>query len=153
MTSDSTKAPIRRRSAGLTFLEVIIAASILSIAAIAVLELLASSDSVSLTARRQALAAVEAERALETCAQAIKDGDDLPPTASLQTGMQGEALAGCTLAVVATNITEEFTIPPAGPSGSPRAVPIKLRFLVATVEAPDGDLLVRLERAVPVESF
>ncbi len=153
MTRDSFTVPTRCRSAGLTFLEVIIAASILSIAAIAVLELLASSDSVSLTARRQALAAVEAERALETCAQAIKDGDDLPTTASLQTGMQGEALAGCTIAVAATNITEEFTIPPAGPTGSPRAVPIKLRFLVATVEAPDGETLVRLERAVPVESF
>jgi hypothetical protein len=67
--------------------------------------------------------------------------------------MQGEALAGCTLAVAATNLTEEFTIPPAGPIGNPRAVPIKLRFLVATVEAPDGEVLVRLERAVPVESF
>lgn len=153
MTSEHTKVHARTRSAGLTFLEVIIAASILSIAAIAVLELLASSDSVSLTARRQALAAVEAERALETCAQAIKDGENLPAAASLQSGMQGEALMGCTLAVATSNITEEFTIPPAGPTGSPRAVPIKLRFLVATVEAPDGDVLVRLERAVPVESF
>jgi len=34
-------------------------------------------------ARRQALAAFEAERILESCAQAIKDGDALPPIASL----------------------------------------------------------------------
>jgi hypothetical protein len=67
--------------------------------------------------------------------------------------MQGEALGGCALSIAATNVTEEFTIPPAGPAGSPRAVPIRLRFLVATVEAPDGEVLVRLERAVPVESF
>jgi Tfp pilus assembly protein PilV len=92
MTNDASKSTIRRRSAGLTFLEVIIAASILSIAAIAVLELLASSDSIGLTARRQALAAIEAERALEMCAEAIKDGETLPSAASLQTGMQGEAV-------------------------------------------------------------
>ena len=153
MTNDASKSTIRRRSAGLTFLEVIIAASILSIAAIAVLELLASSDSIGLTARRQALAAVEAERALEMCAEAIKDGEALPSAASLQTGMQGEALGGCTVSIAATNVTEEFTIPPAGPTGSPRAVPIRLRFLVATVEAPNGEVLVRLERAVPVENF
>jgi hypothetical protein len=153
MTRETIKATNRRRSAGLTFLEVVIAASILAIAAVAVLELLASSDSVSLAARRQALAAVEAERALEICAEAIKAGDDLPQSASLQGGMQGEALLGCTLAVTATNITEEFVIPPAGPTGSPRAVPIKLRFLAATVESPDGEVLVRLERAVPVEDF
>lgn len=153
MTNDANRVPSRRRHAGLTFLEVIIAASILSIAAIAVLELLASSDSIGLTARRQALAAVEAERALEMCAEAIKDGETLPSAASLQTGMQGEALGGCTVSIAATNVTEEFTIPPAGPTGSPRAVPIRLRFLVATVEAPNGEVLVRLERAVPVENF
>lgn len=153
MTSRRTPEPSRSRSAGLTFLEVMIAASILAIAAIAVLELLASSDSVSLAARRQALAAVEAERALETCAQAIKDGDDLPTTASLQTGMQGEALGGCELSVAVSNITEDFVIPPAGPTGDTRTVPIKLRFLVATVETPDGETLIRLERAVPVEDF
>jgi hypothetical protein len=153
MTNDASKSTIRRRSAGLTFLEVIIAASILSIAAIAVLELLASSDSIGLTARRQALAAIEAERALEMCAEAIKDGETLPSAASLQTGMQGEALGGCAVSIAATNVTEEFTIPPAGPTGSPRAVPIRLRFLVATVEAPNGEVLVRLERAVPVENF
>lgn len=153
MTRDTDKTITRRRSAGLTFLEVIIAASILSIAAIAVLELLASSDSVSLSARRQALAAVEAERALETCAQAIRDGDDLPPAASLQAGMQGEALGGCELGIAASNVTEDFVIPAAGPTAGVRTVPIKLKFLVATVETSDGEVLVRLERAVPVESF
>lgn len=152
MTRDSMNPPTPRRR-GLTFLEVVIAASILAIAAVAVLELLVSSDSVSLTARRQALAAVEAERALEICAEAIKDGDDIPHNGTLQGGMQGEALLGCTLSVTATNITEEFVIPPAGPTGNPRAVPIKLRFLAATVESPDGEVLVRLERAVPVEDF
>lgn len=152
MNSARTTPPSRRRR-GLTFIEVVIAASILSIAAIAVLQLLSSSDSVSLIARRQALAAVEAERALETCAQAILDGDNLPDNTALQAGMRGEALVGCTLTVAVTNMTEEFTIPPAGPSGSPRAVPIKLRLLAATVESPDGETVVRLERAVPVESF
>jgi prepilin-type N-terminal cleavage/methylation domain-containing protein len=152
MNSARTTPPSRRRR-GLTFIELVIAASILSIAAIAVLQLMSSSDSVSLIARRQALAAVEAERALETCAQAILDGDNLPDNTALQAGMRGEALVGCTLTVAVTNMTEEFTIPPAGPTGSPRAVPIKLRLLAATVESPDGETVVRLERAVPVDSF
>jgi prepilin-type N-terminal cleavage/methylation domain-containing protein len=143
--------PYRRCARGLTLIEVVIAASILSIAAIAMLELLASSDTVGLAARRQALAAFEAERILETCAQAIKDGDELPPIASLQAAMQGEALAGCRLAITATDLVEELDIPAPGGGGSAQTVQITLRFLVATVESPEGELVVRLERAVPIE--
>jgi prepilin-type N-terminal cleavage/methylation domain-containing protein len=150
MTDDGINA--RRQGArGLTLIEVVIAASILSIAAIAVLELFASSDAVGLAARRQALAAFEAERILESCAQAIKDGDALPPIASLQGGMQGEALAGCRLAITATDLVEDLDIPAPGPGGATRTVQITLRFLVATVESPEGDLVVRLERAVPID--
>ena len=61
MTHASRLHSTRRR--GLTFVEVMIAASILAIAAMASLELLAASDATSLGARRQALAAIEAERA------------------------------------------------------------------------------------------
>jgi type II secretory pathway pseudopilin PulG len=147
----SNRRPHRLR--GLTFLEVVVAASILAIAALGVLELLASSDRAGLTARRQALAVVEAERALAACADAIRRGRDLPATASLQAGMRGEALDGCTVAVTITELTEEFVIPPRGRSGDPRVVDVDLILLVATVETANGEVLVTLERAVPAEAF
>jgi len=137
----------------MTLIEVVVAASILSIAALALIELLVSSDRTNYTTRRQALASIEAERALEACAQAIKSGGRLPSSDSLQSGMQGEALAGCLLKVGSTNKSEEFTIPPAGASGNPRTVEIKVRLLVATVETDDGETLVSVERAVPVDAF
>ena len=49
------------RRAGLTLIEVLVAAVILSVAALAALELLASTDAASLAARRVALASIEAE--------------------------------------------------------------------------------------------
>jgi hypothetical protein len=130
-----------------------IAASILAIAALALLELLASSDAVGLTARRQALAAVEAERVLEICAQAVREGRALPANDAFQDGMQGEALEGCTITVTARNITEELELLGQGPAASSEVVDINFRLLVATVESPDGSIVIRLERAVPVESF
>ncbi len=147
----SPRRPHRLR--GLTFLEVVVAASILAIAALGVLELLASSDRAGLTARRQALAVVEAERALAACADAIRRGRDLPAMASLQGGMRGEALDGCTVSVSTMELTEEFVIPPRGPSGDPRVVDVDLILLVATVETANGEVLVTLERAVPAEPF
>lgn len=129
-----------------------IAASILAIAALALLELLASSDAVALTARRQALAAVEAERVLEACAQAVREGRALPANHSLQDGMQGEALEGCAITVTVREITEELELLPQGGASS-EVVDIHLRLLVATVASPDGSVVIRLERAVPVEAF
>jgi len=145
--------PFRTASRGLTFLEVVVACSILAVAGLGVLELLASSDRAGLTARRQALAVVEAERALAASAESIRNGGGLPPAASLQSGMRGEALGGCVLSVSAIDLTEDFVIPPAGPSGSPRTISVSLRLLVATVETASGEELVRLERAVPADSF
>jgi len=146
-------APRAAWARGLTLIEVVVAASILAIAAIAVLELLSSGDRVGLTARRQALAAIEAERALEACAEALKAGQDLPDGKTLQSGMQGEALLGCVLRVSATNRVEDLTIPPAQPKGDMQTVSVNIRLLVATVDSEDGEQLVSLERAVPVEKF
>lgn len=151
MDARTIPAPFCRRRRGLTFLEVMVAASILSIAALAVLELLSSSDRVGLTARRQALAAVEAERALEACAQALKAGRPMPQIDTLQTGMTGEALGGCALTVTSTSRAEEFVIPPPGSSGAPRSVIVNIRLLVAAVETREGERLVEIERAVPVD--
>jgi prepilin-type N-terminal cleavage/methylation domain-containing protein len=140
---------VRVRRRGLTFIEVVVAASILSIAAMAALELLASTDAVNLAARRQALAAIEAEQALAICAERIRDGDALPEQSAYNSGMQGEALTGCTILVTATTSTVNFTIPPAGPSGDPQVVPLTVRLLTATVLAPNGERIVALERPVP----
>ena len=129
------------------------AASILSIAALAVLELFSSTDAAGLATRRQTLAAAEAEQALEACARAIKEGSAMPRAETLQSGMQGEALGGCVLRVSSTNRTEDFVIPPPGPAGEPRRVQIKIRLLVAAVETADGERVIELERAVPVDAF
>lgn len=136
---------------GLTFIEVVIAASILAIAALAVLELLSSSDRVGLFARRQALAAMEAERILELSAESVKAGTALPSGDALQAGMRGEALGGCVLSLTATDRLEDFVIPPAGPQLQPVTQVVKLRMLVATVATPDGEQIVQLERVVPVD--
>lgn len=137
----------RRR--GLTFIEVVVAASILSIAALAALELLASSDAVNLAARRQALAAVEAEQALALCAERVRNGNALPDQDAYGAGMQGEALAGCTILVTRTTSTVPFTVPSPGPTVDPMTVPLQVHLLTATVFAPNGEVVVALERPVP----
>lgn len=144
-----TRTPRRR---GLTFVEVMIAASILAIAAMASLELLASSDSTSLAARRQALAAIEAERALSTVADAVRRGDPIPNAATLSDGLVGEALGGCSMTMVGNPTLVSFTIPSATPNGPPREVDLSVMNLVVEVLDPAGETLVQFERAVPLPS-
>lgn len=142
-----------RTRRGLTLVEVLVAASILAIAALSLTELLASSDRIGLSSRRQALAAMEAERALELLCEATKSNGPLPSSAVLQAGMEGEALEGCDLTVTAVDRVEEFVIPPAGASGSPQSVEINIRLFTVRVESEDGEVLVEVERAVPVDRF
>jgi hypothetical protein len=138
----------RRR--GLTFVEVMISASILSIAAIASLELLAASDSGSLSARRQALAAVEAERTLAFVADLVKAGQQIPDSATLSGGLVGEALQGCSIVLTGTVLQVDFTLPPASAGGAPRTVDLAVNNLVAEVFGPNGELIIALERPVPL---
>jgi hypothetical protein len=144
--------PTRARR-GLTFLEVVIAASILAISAAALLELLASTDAVGLGARRQALAAVEVERALERAADALKSDRPMPTRAELQSGMEGEALEGCTLTITAIDRREDFVIPAPVAANVTRTVQLNIRLLVARVETPDGEIIIEAERAVPLDRF
>jgi len=140
----------KARLRGLTFIEVMIAAAILSIAAIASLELLASSDSSGLFTRRQAMAAIEAERALGVASDAVKKGESIPDSATLSSGMVGEALVGCTLRVTGHVMTVNFTIPSATAGGPSRQVALEVNNLVAEVLDSDGQLVVTLERPVPM---
>lgn len=127
-----------------------IAASILAIAALAAMQLLATSDASGLFARRQALAALEAERALVTCAEAAKTGQPIPSSATLSANLVGEALMGCSIRVTTTLLNVNVTVPGPGGPESTRTIPIKVMRLVAEVLDPDGGLLVTLERPAPV---
>jgi len=147
----TARTPARRRR-GLTFIEVMIAASILAIAAMASLELLAASDSTSLAARRQALAAIEAERALSTVADTVRRGGAVPSATTLSDGLVGEALGGCSMTMVGTPTVVSFTIPSATPNGPPREVDLSVVNLVVEVLDPAGETLVQFERAVPLPS-
>lgn len=149
MRDDIRRTPARR-SRGLTFIEVMISASILSIAAIASLELLAASDNGSLFARRQALATVEAERTLASVADLVKAGQPIPGSAELSGGLVGEALQGCSITVTGNVLEVEFTLPPSSAGGAPRTVALTVNNLVAEVFGPDGDSIVTLERPVPI---
>jgi prepilin-type N-terminal cleavage/methylation domain-containing protein len=143
-----TKSPSRilraRARRGLTFIEVLIASAILSVAALAALELLSRSDAASLFARRQALAAVEAERILAEAADAVKAErsaarDDEP----LDAGSSAEALGGCTARV--REVREEISL--SHGNGARARVPV-VRVL-AEIHDPEGRMLVSLERIVP----
>jgi len=151
MRDDIRRTPARRRR-GLTFVEVMISASILSIAAIASLELLAASDSSSLSARRQALAAVEAERTLAHVADLVKAGQQIPDSATLSGGLVGEALQGCSIVLTGTVLQVQFTLPPASAGGAPRTVDLAVNNLVAEVLGPNGELIIALERPVPLNT-
>ena len=136
--SNSTEGrAVRRR--GLTLIEILIASVILSVAALAALELLSRSDASSLHARRLALASVEAERILEESAVAVKSARSGARNETLDRSMAAEALGGCTATVRETR--ERLTI------GS--AVRIPVARLVAEIRDPGGNLLVTLERVVP----
>ena len=135
---------------GLTFVEVMIAASILAITAVASLELLASSDATSLAARRRALAALEAERALGMAADSVRQGSPLPSAETLSDGLVGEALGGCTMTVAGTPMNVRFVIPSATPNGPPREVELPIVNVVVGVQDPSGEEILSFERAVPV---
>ena len=149
-TSARTKPSLIRR--GLTFVEVMIAASILAIAAMASLELLAASDATSLTARRQALAAIEGERALSTVADIVRKGGSIPSASAMSESLVGEALGGCTVRMTGTPAVVSFTIPSATPDGPPRVVDLSVVNLVVEILDPAGETLVEFERAVPAHS-
>lgn len=124
---------------GLTLIEILIASVILSVAALACLELLSRSDASSLHARRLALASVEAERILEESAVAVKSARSGARSDTLDRGASAEALGGCTATVRESH--ERLTI------GSAARVPVAR--LVAEIRDPAGQLLVTLERVVP----
>lgn len=135
---------------GLTFVEVMIAASILAIAALASLELLASSDASNLFARRQALAAIEAERTLAIVSDLVKQGEPIPDSPTLSAGLVGEALGGCTITVTGTPTVVTFELPSTISGGANRQVQMLVNNLVAEIEDPNGEVIVTLERPVPM---
>jgi hypothetical protein len=114
------------------------------------LELLAASDSTSLATRRQALAAIEAERALIAVADTVRRGGTIPNAATLSDGLVGEALGGCSMTMVGNPSVVSFTIPSATPNGPPREVDLSVMNLFVEVLDPAGETLVRFERAVPL---
>lgn len=139
-----------RARRGLTFIEVAIAASILAIAGVAALEVLAMSDAAGRFARRQAQAAVEAERALSIAADRVKAGQSVPDSDTLSEGLVGEALGGCTMTIAATDMNVRLTIPGATRDGGPRDIELAVRNLVIEVRDPENEVIVRFERAVPL---
>ncbi len=144
MTHPCPRTPHPRAHRGLTFIEVLIASAILSVAALAALELLSRSDAASLFARRQALAAVEAERILSEAADAVKaersaTREDEP----LDVSSSAEALGGCTARV--REVREEISL--SHGNGARARVPVVR--VVAEIHDPEGRTLVSLERIVP----
>lgn len=145
----STRAPHLRIRRGLTFIEVAIAASILAIAGMAALEVLASSDSGGRFARRQALATLEAERTLVFVVDRFKQGLSIPSADDLSEGLVGEALAGCGVAVTSTDSTIRLTIPSATADGAPREVDLAVTNILVEISTPEGEVIASLERSVP----
>jgi prepilin-type N-terminal cleavage/methylation domain-containing protein len=137
--------PYRRR--GLTFVEVLIASAILAVAALAALELLSRGDAASLFARRQALAAIEAERILAEAADAVKAErvaarEDDP----LDERLAPEALGGCTASV--REARELMSIA----QGDGTRARVEVVRLQAEIRDPEGRTLVALERVVPTSA-
>ncbi len=132
-----------RTPRGITLVEVLVAAAILSVAALAALELLATSDAAALAARREAMASVEAERALAEAAEAVRDGREPSTRRVIDHDAGGETLAGC--AVEVRSIREHRAIHSFG--ANPTQVPITR--LTAEVTSPDGETLAMLERVAP----
>lgn len=132
-----------RTAGGITLVEVLVAAAILSVAALAALELLATSDATALAARREAMASVEAERALAEAARSIRDGREPSTRRVIDHHAGGETLAGC--AVEVRSIRENRAVSSLG--ANPTQVPIVR--LTAEVTSPDGESLAMLERVVP----
>lgn len=131
------------RTRGLTLIEVLVASVILSVAALAALEMLARNDSSSLFARRQALASVEAERLLSEAAAAVKSQNSAAKSEELDAGTAAEALGGCTATV---RETRELMSIKAADGGAVRVPVVRL---TAEIRDPAGNELVSLERVVP----
>jgi Tfp pilus assembly protein PilV len=125
---------------------VLVAAAILSVAALAALELLATNDAAALAARREAMASVEAERALAEAAQALRAGQEPSLRRVIDQETGGETLAGCALEV--RTIRESRVM---GALGANNAE-IPIARLIAEVTAPDGTTLAILERVAPREA-
>ncbi len=144
MTHPCPRTPHPRAHRGLTFIEVLIASAILSVAALAALELLSRSDAASLFARRQALAAVEAERILSEAADAVKaERSAAREDEPLDVSSSAEALGGCTARV--REVREEISL--SHGNGARARVPVVR--VVAEIHDPEGRTLVSLERIVP----
>ena len=141
MRSASPRPTLRR--CGLTLVEVLVAAVILAVAALAALDMLARNDAASLFARRQALASVEAERLLSEAATAVKAHHSAAKSEELDAGSAAEALGGCSATV--SESRESMSIGVA--DGQSVSMPVVK--LVAEVRDPSGALLAILERVVP----
>ncbi|MFM2164931.1 MAG: hypothetical protein RL325_1368 [Planctomycetota bacterium] len=129
---------------GLTLVEVLVATVILAVAGLAALELLSRTDAASLHARRQALAAVEAERLLESAAADVRVDRPGARSEEFEPGVAAEALSGCTARVRETR--GELSV--GDPAGGTQRLPVVR--LEAEVRDPSGASLVSLERIVPV---
>ena len=132
-----------RGARGLTLVEVLVASLILSIAGLAALELLAEGDASSLYARRHALAATEAERALEEAATRAAEDRPAALDETISDAAGGEPLAGCRLEV------QEFREFKRIANGAGDNLRVPVVRLVAEVTAPDGTLLASIERLAP----
>ena len=134
---------VRAAARGFTLIEVLIAASILSVAALASLELLSRSDAQGLTARRLALASVEAERVLAESAALVKQQKSAERREVLDATVAAEALTGCTAKVreqrESMAVTER--------SGTAMRVPVVR--VTAEICDPAGAPLVTIERVIP----
>jgi type II secretory pathway pseudopilin PulG len=122
---------------------VLVAAAILAVAAIAALEFLASSDAAALAARREAMAAVEAERALAEAAEATRRGVDPTGRRVIDATTGGETLAGCTIEIRTLRDVRNIG---AISTGAPT---IPISRLIAEVTSPDGTSLSLVERLAP----
>jgi len=148
MTFRTTQRPQRalRRTArrGLTLVEVLVAAVILSIAAVAALELLASGDAASASARRSAVAALEAERALAEAADLVRESRAASARFVFEGDGETEPLRGCTLEVRESRETIRFS------DGAANGRRMPVARLVAEIVSPEGDVLASFERLTPV---
>jgi len=142
--SRSRTASLRTAPRGLTLVEVLVATVILAVAGLAALEVLARSDASSLHARRQALAAVEAERMLESAAVDVRSERPAARSEEFEPGVAAEALGGCVATV--REQREELSVRDA--AGTPHRMPVVR--LQAEVKDPSGASLVSFERIVPV---
>ena len=133
----------RSRPAGLTLVEVLVAAAILAVAAIAALEFLASSDAAALAARREAMAAVEAERALAEAAEDARKGTDPSGRRVIDAATGGETLAGCTIEIRTLREARNIDTISDGP------VVLPISRIIAEVTTPDGETLSVIERVAP----